>query len=157
DDLHLAPEPAQLRLGAAEHVDAFEPDAAGGRLDQPQHQPGGGRLAAAALADPAERSAGLEREADAVDRLQLVAMDLEERALGHRIMLGEVLDAEQRLAHRPPSTRWQATRWPGAAGRSAGASAAQRAMACGQRLRKLQPEGRSLRSGGVPGIGRNGA
>ena len=54
---------------SAEQVAAFETDAAGVRLDQPQHQPAHGGLAAAGLADQRQRLAGLDAKTDAIDRL----------------------------------------------------------------------------------------
>ena len=45
-----------------------ELDRAAGRLDQPDQQPAGGRLAAAGLADQAERLAAPDVEVDPVDR-----------------------------------------------------------------------------------------
>ena len=50
-------------------VGALEQDLARGRLQQPGDQPAGGRLAAAGLADQAERLAGLQVEVDPVDGL----------------------------------------------------------------------------------------
>ena len=58
--------PAQLR-----DVLAVDHDLAVGRREQPEDRPAGRRLAAAALAHEAERLAGVDAQADAVDRLDL--------------------------------------------------------------------------------------
>src|SRR5262249_62101736 len=75
DDLHLATIGAQLRLLQVRDVAAFELDAAVGRLDQAQDRASHGGLAAAGLADQAQRFAFRDLEADAVNR---------EDAPGHR-------------------------------------------------------------------------
>src|SRR5205085_8818083 len=58
DDLHGAPERAHLVLAELEDIPAGETYGAGGRLDQAQHQPSRGRLAATRLAHERERLAG---------------------------------------------------------------------------------------------------
>ena len=50
---------------------AVERDRAGRRVDEAEQQPPDRRLAAAGLADEAERLAAPDREADAVDRLDV--------------------------------------------------------------------------------------
>src|SRR5262249_7119005 len=60
DDLRLPPERAQLVGIEREQVAAFEAHAAGVRLDQPQHHPADGRLAAAGFANKGQRLAGLD-------------------------------------------------------------------------------------------------
>ena len=55
----------------AQQVDAVELDLAGGRLEQPQERAAERRLAAARLADEADRLAAEDVEVDAVDRLEL--------------------------------------------------------------------------------------
>ena len=52
-----------------QEIAALEADAARIRLDQPQHQPADGGFAAAGFADQRQRLAGIDAEADAVDRL----------------------------------------------------------------------------------------
>ena len=92
DDLHV---PAhRLQLGAAEtpHVDAVELDLAGGRLEQPQQRAAERRLAAAGLADEADRLAAEDVEVDAVHRLELADGPLQD-PLAH----GEVLLHPARL------------------------------------------------------------
>ena len=68
DDLRLPAERAQCAGVEAEQVTAFETDAAGIRFDQAQHETAHGRLAAAGFADQGQRLAGIDVEADAVDR-----------------------------------------------------------------------------------------
>ena len=73
DDLHVARQRPQLgrRLSASD-VAALEPDLARSRLDQAQDAAAGRRLAAARLADQAQRLAGSNLEADPVDRMHLL-------------------------------------------------------------------------------------
>ena len=90
DDLRLAAEPLQplaLRLG---DVLALDADRARGRVEQADEQPGDGALAAAGLADEAERLAGGQLERDAVDRLHRADLPLEDDAAGEREVLDEV-------------------------------------------------------------------
>ena len=70
DRLGAAAKAAQRRVGRARDVLAVEEDAAGGGLVQPQHEIADRALARAGLADEAQHLAGLDRERDAVDRLQ---------------------------------------------------------------------------------------
>src|SRR5262249_26130911 len=67
DDLQLAAVGPHLAAGEAVDAGAAQLDRAGGGLDQLQHRLAGGRLAATALADQAQRLSGADREADAVD------------------------------------------------------------------------------------------
>ena len=59
---------------------ALEADRAGRRLEQAHEQPRGRRLAAAGLADDAERLAAHDVEGDAVDRLHGADLALEDDA-----------------------------------------------------------------------------
>src|SRR5688500_7044447 len=78
DHLHVAPEPAQLLRRVRGEIGAFEDDlAAGGPLELQDAAPGRG-LAAAGLADQAERLAAAQREADAVARAHRARRALEE-------------------------------------------------------------------------------
>ena len=54
-----------------DEVDAVEDDLARRRLEQPQERPPERRLAAAGLADEADRLAAADVEVDAVDRLEV--------------------------------------------------------------------------------------
>ena len=82
DDLGVAAERAQPVGVEREQVAALEADTAGIRLDQPQHQPADGGFAATGLADQRQRLAGLDLEADAVDRLDEGGRPPEQRTLG---------------------------------------------------------------------------
>ncbi len=64
------------------------------RLDQPQHQPAQSGFAAAGFADQRQRLAGLDAEADAIDRLDEGGWPAEYRTAGDE-MLYEVADFEQ--------------------------------------------------------------
>ena len=116
-----------------------EPDhAPGARLDQAEHGAAEGRLAAARFADDAERLAGAQLEADAVDRLERQVAAPQQAADRDREMDREVLDLEQRLAHgSPPDGR----PWPGRGANSQQLAAAprQRSNAKAQRSRNAQP------------------
>ncbi len=71
DHLHLPALPAQ-GLAAQSHADrTVEADRAGGRLDQPQHQPGDGGLAGTGFADQAEALAARQRERGIADGADL--------------------------------------------------------------------------------------
>ena len=68
-DLHLPPRCPQLATrDKREDILAAKADLARGRLDQPQQAAAGRRLAAAGLADQAERLALFDREAHVIDR-----------------------------------------------------------------------------------------
>jgi hypothetical protein len=69
DHHHLAPDRPHLGAREVRDVAALEDHAAAGRVEQAHHAARHRRLAAARLADDAERLALLDREADAVDRL----------------------------------------------------------------------------------------
>jgi hypothetical protein len=99
-DLHRAAHRAHVGLAQRRDIGAVELDAAGGRLDQPQHGARHRRLAAAGFSDEAQRLADTEREADAVDRMHGADLPAQ-HAAAHRKMLDEVLHLEQGagLAH----------------------------------------------------------
>src|SRR5205807_1224823 len=78
-------------------VATLELDRAAGRLDQPQQQPAGGGLAAAALPHQPEDLAGLDLEGDVVHRFDLGHGALEDAAAQWE-MLDQVLDADQGFA-----------------------------------------------------------
>ena len=102
DDADLAPAVATHRfVGLARELDAHQPDAAVDDLRVPGQDPdqrqGGGRLSAPGFAGDPERLPVVEREADAVDRLDrsrlegevgLEALDLEQPGARDRL-LGE--------------------------------------------------------------------
>ena len=95
DHLHLAaqrPQPA-----GAELLDrlALEDDLAGRRLEQPDDRAAERRLAAARLADEAERLALLHGEADVVDRVHARDLALQ-HALPDREVLLDVPDLDKR-------------------------------------------------------------
>ena len=72
DDLHVARQAAQLLRAHRADVAAVEQHLAGGGFDQAQDAAPGGALAAARFADHAQRLAGGQLEADAVDRMHVV-------------------------------------------------------------------------------------
>ena len=77
-------------------VGAVEQDPAAGRLDQPQERATDGRLAAARLADEAERLAATDGEADVVDRLHVADLAAQDAA-HQREELAQVLDLDERV------------------------------------------------------------
>ena len=114
DDLRLPAERAQLVGVEREQVAALETDAAGIRLDQAQHQPADGGFAAAGFADQRQRLAGIDMEADAVDRPDERRRPAEQIARG-REMLDQVFGFEQRGHDTSLSSgaRMQREAWPG--------------------------------------------
>ena len=87
-DLDVAAQPAhRARPSGAYMSSPSKVELPGGRLLQAHQQPGQGRLAAAGLADDAERLALVELEGDPVDGL-----DLADRAPQHAALEREVLD-----------------------------------------------------------------
>jgi len=124
-------------------------DLAGGRLDEAEHEAARRRLAAAALADQAERLALVDVEADVVDRAHAADLALDEEPGGDREVLGQVLDAQQRggggraHAEAPSRARMQAAKWPGAISCVAGRPASQASTRRPQRGAKRQPGGSS--------------
>ncbi len=128
DDLEVTAMAMHLAPAETEELLTLEAHAAGGGLDQPQYDLARGRLAAAGLADQAERLGATDREGDAVDRQHLRA-DAREHPAAH----GEVLlrdpaprgaaarprsraaaRAQARMASRIRSEFQQAAQWPGA-------------------------------------------
>ena len=94
DDLRVAAEGAQLVRVQGQEIAALEANVAGIRLDQPQHQPAHGGFAAAGLADQRQRLAGIDAEADAVDRPDERGRPPEHRPAGDE-MFHQTLDLEQ--------------------------------------------------------------
>src|SRR6185369_12620984 len=97
DDLHPAAVRPERRATEAADVLAVEADRARGRVDEPEEHPPDGRLAATRLADEAERLAPPDREAHAVDGLDLVDRALEDPA-PDREVLDEVPHLDERHA-----------------------------------------------------------
>src|SRR5262249_26447874 len=128
DDLHVPRHRAQLVAAHRGDVAPLEPHAARGRLDQPQDAAAGGALAAARFADQAQRLAGREIEADAVDRVHAADLARQQATLDREV-LDQLLDAQQWLAgiqyraHAGISSSTHATLWPGATVRSGGVAA----------------------------------
>ncbi len=81
-----------------------EHDLAAGRLEQPHHAAGHRRLAAARLADHAERLALADRERHAVDGAHAGDLLLEDDAARDREVLLEILDGQQIFGHPLPFT-----------------------------------------------------
>src|SRR6185295_18904721 len=106
DHLHFPPQRTQLALAELRELAAVEPDLARGRLEQAQHQPAGGRLAATRLADQREGLPRMHLEAHAVDRLDAAAK-----------VLHQALGAKQRLHS---GALQQETKWPGLTSLSSG-------------------------------------
>ena len=157
DDLHLAARTGASPRAPSAVIRAVDSDRARRRLDQPQDRLAGGRLAAAGLADEAERLACRDREADAVDRVDLSGQ-APEHALPHREVLraGRGPGAARScrcLASRRSAFPSMRPSGPAADSSSGGYSAAQRAVAYGQRGAKRQPRGTaSFSVGTMPGI-----
>ena len=98
DDLHPAAQRPQRALAERRQLVALEGDPAAHGLDQAQHGLGRGRLAAARFADEREQLAVLEREGDAVDRVDGLARpppDRADEAPRDRVLDRQVLDLEQ--------------------------------------------------------------
>ena len=120
DHLHLAPVRAQPPPRQRRDVAAAEVHRARRRLVQPHEQTAERRLAAAGLADDAERLAAPNLERDAVDRVDDVAAAAERRA-AHGEVLDEVACLDERLRHallrsrrsaaRSAGSRWHASAW----------------------------------------------
>ena len=99
DDLHLAADRLQLRAATAASGRPWSPSwrkqtSPLGRLRRPQDQSPGRGLAAAGLADQAERLALVDLEADAVDGLDLADHAAQQPALDREVLL-EVAHLEQ--------------------------------------------------------------
>src|SRR6185312_1488206 len=129
---------------------------------QPKHHLRCGGLAAAGLADDAERASAFDGEGDAVDGADHAASGAEQVTPGGEV-LGERGGFQEHYATSPlPITRsptpvaWAASQQR-AVRRSpsdvaGGASIRQRSNASGQRGAKAQPRGSADRSGGCPSI-----
>ncbi len=173
DHLDVAPHRLQRPAGQPGDVLALVADLArGGPLQVHQH-PGHRRLAAAGLADDAQRLAPVQVEGDAVDRLDGADLPPEQDALGEREVLDQAADLQDRLGRplvrrpalrrgprrhpRAPSRsprhscqKWQALARPGSTSYSGGTSVRQTSRAIGQRGLKAQPGGMRCRFGGRP-------
>ena len=103
DDLHLPPHPAHLLATDLGQLDTLEAHRARGRLEELEDAVAGRRLARAGLADEPERLARSDVEADAVDRLHVADLALDQDPLPDREVLVEVLDL--RAARRSCSCR----------------------------------------------------
>src|SRR5688572_15117185 len=148
----------------ARDVLAVEADLAGRRLVELQQQTADGGFSAAGFPDQPERLAAADCEADAVDCLDLADHAVEHQATLDREVLPEVAHLDQWAsgAHAGSSARkrWsskQALSWLPATCRSGGVASAQCGAASLHRGRNVQPDGRASGSGGLPGIGSNGA
>jgi hypothetical protein len=100
DHLHLAPQRSHLRRAQRAHLDHragrdAQEDFAARRLDRTEDAARRRRLAAAALADEAERLALVDVEVDPVDRAHVALRTLQE-ALPDRKELLQFLDPQQR-------------------------------------------------------------
>ena len=78
NDLHVPPQPAEFFAAVGEEVHPFVANIAAGGGDEPQDRAADGGLAAARFANEAERLAGLDIEADAID-----CLDVPHRAREH--------------------------------------------------------------------------
>src|SRR5216110_546532 len=101
DDLHLFAQRTQRALVERRDVLRPEPDLARRRLDQPEDRATRGGLAAARLADEAERLARQDLERHVVDGVHARDLAREEAAADREVLL-EVLDPEQGLWHGGP-------------------------------------------------------
>ena len=129
--------------------------APGGRLDQAQHQPAEGGLAAARFADHAQRLAGLQREVDAVDRAHRAA-DAAEQPAPHREVLDQAVHVQQRrvagyLVMRAPDRRSDGP--AGSCGAPAGPGqqrvGVQRRLPAGRQVAAAQVDAAAARRGGT--------
>ena len=84
--------PASLIVERVE-IPPLEADTAAGRLLEPEHELGGGGLAAARFTHDAERLPALDRKRDAIDRAHHAAVGAEDPAPGPEV-LAERLDLE---------------------------------------------------------------
>ena len=98
DHHHLAPDRPHLRAREVRDVAPVEDDLAAGRVEQAHDAARHRRLAAAGLADDAERLALVDGEGDAVDGLDGADLLLEDDPARDREVLLQVLDDEQLVA-----------------------------------------------------------
>ena len=104
DHLDVAAQPAQLASRTSRTCPGPRSTAVPAvGFSRPHQQLGQRGLAAAGLADDAERLALLQLEADAVDRLDRADLLLEDDAAGDREVLDQVLDPDDRLGSRGAS------------------------------------------------------
>ena len=97
DDLHVAPQMAQVAATERAHVPAGEADRPRRRFDEPQHHAAGRRLAAARFAHERQRLARRHVEGEAVDGPHRADGALEDDAALDREMLGQPGDGEEGL------------------------------------------------------------
>jgi hypothetical protein len=159
NDLHLPPLATHgLRRQAGQVLAAMQ-HLARRRLDEPQQQAAGGRLAATGFADEREGLSGADRQRDAVDRPH-------HRPGAEGVTGGEMLAERARLdeglvpAHGAPAPadawRTQATLRCSASRTVGGTAAPQAAVAFAQRGAKRQPGGMAAGCGTAPGMACNG-
>ena len=98
DHLHLTPQRPHPPPREAGDLPTLEADRARSWLQQLQHGAAERRLAAARLADQAQRLAPADGEADVIDRSHLVDLAVDQQPALDREVLDEVGDLEQRLA-----------------------------------------------------------
>src|SRR5215210_1937815 len=101
DHLHPAPERAQLALVERRDVLAVEGDPSGGRLVQAEDCAADGRLPAARLAHEPERLAALDVERDAVDRLDVADVPVEDEPALDREPDLDVVERDQGAVSAP--------------------------------------------------------
>ncbi len=104
DDLHRTSMRTQVGLAEMGDIQAIEPDAAAGRLDEAQDAARHRRFAAAGLPDKPEGFSDTNREADAVHRMHGADAAAKDAA-SHRIVFDEVgyLEQSARLGHNGPA------------------------------------------------------
>src|SRR4051812_44525549 len=105
DHLHVAPQRLELRARLVRDVLAAVDQLAARRLEQPRDEAGRRRLAAAGLADDAERLALDDVEAHAVDGLHGADLLAEDDPLRQGEVLDEVADLDQLVGGRPAVRR----------------------------------------------------
>ena len=156
------------------HVDAVEADRAPGRLDQPQHRPAQGALAAAGLADQADGRARAERrgrrrrrrltapiwrsKTTPADReVHLEAADLEQDVSRRRVRSACVVGGG-RLGYSGRSAAGStAATGPGLGSSAGGLPSTGLDRGCRSAARTRSPCAHGSVSVGEPGIGRSGA
>ena len=160
DHLHVAPRRPQLRAAERGDVAAVELDPPRGQLGEPQQRAPQRRLAAARLADEAERLARLHLERDAVDCAHggdvapHHAVAAGRRSAGARRSRAAAGPRHRSIAARP-AARSAASRRRGdrrRAWRSAAAAPTHVSKRCGQRSANAQPVGVAHAGAGLPPI-----
>src|SRR5581483_4613048 len=153
DDLRLPAKRAQRIRVEVEQIAAFEPNAARVRFDQAQHEAADGGLAAAGFADESQRLAGIDVEADAVDRSDESGRPAEQIAR-RREMLDQVFGFEKR-GHDTSLSKgalMQREVWPGFTSTSGGGALRQASATNGQRAAKRQADGGLVMFGTMPSM-----